>query len=281
MAFTIWYGYFIYPVIFGFEGKEAAEYSLKELDNVGTEEERLFLELLSEQSTTHQTDLGYKVIEQPYIEGRFHHIGFEVPEDKSSLCIRCHGNIPHDKSWEIRSFLNMHSFFLACETCHITSIDDHQDIAFRWYDKETSKIVSNPASLFEVSSQIESRKSISGFLNYGNYGAKITPVISQNDTFNRLYSDKQNSIVEKYLFEGSSLSPEKKTRFKTLLHKNIDKNPVKCEKCHQLQSPYIPFGNLGYPPSRVQELSHEELIEMIAKFKENYQQTEIQPGGIN
>ncbi|MCK4706510.1 MAG: hypothetical protein KAT90_13605, partial [Gammaproteobacteria bacterium] len=150
MAFTVWYGQFMYPLVFGFEGKHGAEVSLKELGHAGTEEEALFVKLISSKGETQTTDLGYRVIEQPYIEGRFHHIGFEVEKDSASVCVRCHGNVPHDKSKELRSFLNMHAFYAACETCHIRPVDDQPEWAFRWYSKKDGKLVTNPQALLDI-----------------------------------------------------------------------------------------------------------------------------------
>ena len=63
MAFTLWYGQFMYPLIFGFEGKEGAETSLKELAQAGTEEEKLFLRLIAEQTQTSKIDLGFKLMQ--------------------------------------------------------------------------------------------------------------------------------------------------------------------------------------------------------------------------
>ena len=97
MVFTVWYGYFMYPLIFGFEGKEEAAASLKEIGSAGTKEEEVFVRLITEQTQHKETDLGYRVIDQPYIEGRFHHIGFNIQKDNASICVHCHGNVPHDK----------------------------------------------------------------------------------------------------------------------------------------------------------------------------------------
>ena len=150
MGFTVWYGHFMYPLVFGFEGKEEAESSLKIMGGAGTEEEQLFINLIASQSKSDQTDLGYKVIDQPYIEGRFHHIGFEVEHDKVNICVRCHGNTPHSKAKDVRSFLNMHAFYTACETCHIRPDKKTDNLVFRWYNKQTGKISSNPLALVEI-----------------------------------------------------------------------------------------------------------------------------------
>ena len=58
MAFTVWYGHFMYPLIFGFEGKEEAAESIREIVKTESEEETMFSRLIAEQTKTSQTDLG-------------------------------------------------------------------------------------------------------------------------------------------------------------------------------------------------------------------------------
>jgi hypothetical protein len=147
MVFTVWYGYFMYPLIFGFEGKEQAAESLKEIIKTESEEETMFSRLIAEQTKTSQTDLGYRMIDESYIEGRFHHIGFTLQHDQTNICIRCHGSVPHDGSKETRSFLNQHAFYLACETCHSRPEAGAEAWTFNWYDKVTGDIRGNPRAL--------------------------------------------------------------------------------------------------------------------------------------
>ncbi len=158
MVFTAWYGYFMYPLIFGFEGKEEAAASLKDIGAAGTEEEEMFVKLIAEQTHRKTTNLGYRVIEQPYIEGRFHHIGFSIQKDEASICVSCHGNVPHDKTREIRSFLNMHTFYLACETCHSLPEESSDAWNFSWYSKDTGEIVKNPQVLVHIEDVVTTEK---------------------------------------------------------------------------------------------------------------------------
>jgi nitrate/TMAO reductase-like tetraheme cytochrome c subunit len=269
MAFTVWYGYFMYPLVLGFEGKEKAESSLKEMGHAGTEQERLFVNLIATKHKTDTTNLGYRVIEQPYIEGRFHHIGFEIQQDKTSSCIRCHGNTPHDKSKEVRSFLNMHAFYTACETCHIRPEGDQPKWTFRWYDKETGKVTVNPKALVEIEHEY-SHFNPSNYPTYGNYGAKIAPGKLSNGAFTFLKNENDVAFVERYLKEDIKLSEQQKSQIKRVIHKEINKKPIECNSCHQEQSPYIPFAELGYPPRRTAELTNTSVVGMIDKYKEFY-----------
>jgi hypothetical protein len=277
MVFTVWYGYFMYPLVFGFEGKEQAEVSLKEMGHAGTEEEILFVNLISSQGITKKTDLGYRVIEQPYIEGRFHHIGFEIQQDKASNCVRCHGNVPHDKSKEVRSFLNMHAFYTACETCHVRPEKSDAEVVFRWYDKETGELTVNPSVLVEIE-QAYAHPEETSYPTYGNYGAKIAPGVIEDDMFSFLRSEKDNVFIERYIKEQDLLSQQQKSQMKKVIHKEINKKPIECNQCHQEKDPYIPFAKLGYPPRRVDELTNTSVVGMIDKYKEFYIPNFLTPG---
>ncbi len=269
MVFTVWYGYFMFPLVFGFEGKEQAEVSLKEIGETVSDKERMFANMISEKSKKSRIDLDYRVIDQPYIEGRFHHIGFDIEQDDASNCVLCHGNVPHDKSKEVRSFLNMHAFYTACETCHIRPEKSETEVVFRWYDKKTGKATQNPVALVEIEQAYADAKDVS-YPTYGDYGAKIAPGIIEGDSFKFLHDDDDKAFVERYLKEEKLLSQKQKSQMKKLMHTGINKKPIECNQCHQEKNPYVPFAALGYPPRRVDELTNTSVVGMIDKYKEFY-----------
>ncbi len=269
MAFTLWYGHFIYPIIFGFEGKEAAEVSLKEIGQAGSEDERIYINLIAENVKTKTTDLGYKTIEQPYIEGRFHHIGFEIEEDKASTCTGCHGNVPHSKSVEIRSFLNMHTYYLACETCHANPEEDN-DFLYRWYDKETGQMVQNPVLITEIDTRYRSQKNESFYPVYGNYGTKIAPVTNQGSGDEFLHGNDEKQFITQYIVKRELLKPEEKSRMKKIIHRKVDDEPLLCDECHNNTSPHLDLVSLGYTKPRTKELESLAVIGMLKKYKQFY-----------
>lgn len=276
MIFTIWYGHFMYPLIFGFEGKEAAGLSLKkgrstDIDNgtAGTKEEQIFLRKSLEKTNERKvTDLGYRLIDQPYIKGRFHHIGFTIKQDKTNICTRCHGNAPHFESKETRSFLNMHSFYLACETCHSVPKNGEPAWVFRWYDKDTGKISENPRMLVDIENSFTHRHKKGEYMIYGDYGVKIAPSMNHNKTISFLYNEKDMAMVEEYINERDQLDLKQKSERNTLIHSKTSKRAVTCQNCHREKQPYIPFNELGYPPTRLRELTNNPVVGMLKKYNE-------------
>jgi hypothetical protein len=284
MAFTVWYGVFMYSLIFGFEGKEEAAASLLELTGGVemedlTEEEKMFTKLLSEQGARSETNLGFKVIEQPFIEGRFHHVGFQIQKDSASMCVKCHGNVAHNESKELRSFLNMHAFYLACETCHATPEEGDPPWQFRWYDKDTGEIVPNPTALADIEAIYASEDSIESYPTYGNYGAKIVPGAEESGGFKLLHGPKEMLFVEKFVAEQERLQPEQKSQMKTVIHRKVANDPVGCDGCHTQEDQYFSFAELGYPPTRERELTNTAVVGMIRKYKEFYIPSFLAPGG--
>lgn len=281
MIFTVWYGYFMFPLIFGFEGKEEAGSAFKqEEESDATDEEKMFEKLIQEQTQRKTTDLGYRVIDQPYIKGRFHHIGFNIQKDKASICVSCHGNVPHDKSREIRSFLNMHTFYLACETCHSLPESAEQQWDFTWYDKDNGAIIGNPQALIKIESMQTSAKVNPEYPVYGNYGAKIAPAVKTKNGIKLLHGKKEMAFANRYKKEQERLTAGKKSQMKKVIHRKVSKKPVHCKQCHQEKSPYIPFADLGYPPTRERELTNVGVVGMIRKYKTFYMPKLLNPGGV-
>ncbi|HHL39323.1 MAG TPA: cytochrome C [Deltaproteobacteria bacterium] len=266
MAFTVWYGTFITPIIFGHEEHEE-EIAEIEFDGAGTEEEKAFRKLLAEQRKTAVTDLGYRVVKEQYVKGHFHHVGFTVEPDKSNVCIRCHGDVPHDKAKAIRAFLNMHAFYLACETCHVRPARGEPAWVFRWYDKSTGKPIGNPPGL--VATEID---------KYGNYGAKIAPGVVEKGIFRFINGEKELAFVEEYIKKKDLLGPTEQSKMKKAFHRRVNEQPLLCDGCHTKKEPYLPFAKVGYPPHRINDLTSTEVVGMVNRYKEFYIPKMLLPG---
>ncbi|HFC52864.1 MAG TPA: hypothetical protein ENJ43_00320 [Gammaproteobacteria bacterium] len=260
MVFTVWYGYFIYPIIFAHSDSKHAE-MVEEKDSGKTEEELMFEKFLREQAKTSTTDLGYMVVKEQYVKGHFHHVGMTIEPDTGNVCIKCHGAVPHDKAKAIRGFLNMHAFFLACEVCHIPPKEGQPKWAFRWYQKSTGNVIANPPGL--VTTEID---------KYGNYGAKVAPgTLDDSGTFHLLNTQKERDFVDEYLQKKDLLGETEQSKMKKVIHRKVAEQPLLCEKCHTTEGkPYLPFAQLGYPPRRINALTSTEVVGMVKKYRKFY-----------
>ena len=90
---------------------------------------------------------------------------------------------------------------------------------------------------------------------------------------------KNKEFIERFLEEEKKLSTQQKSQMNEVLHKQISKEPVACDGCHNESDPYIPFAELGYPPRRVDELTTSSVVGMIEKYKEFFIPNFVSPGG--
>ncbi|MDO8948149.1 MAG: cytochrome b/b6 domain-containing protein [Desulfocapsaceae bacterium] len=168
------------------------------------------------------------------------------------VCVQCHGTFPHSKSPDVRSFLNMHNYFMACETCHVHQSDIETKMDYVWFDNQTDNRVD----------------ALTG--DSGVYGAKLVPILtSSTGKLQRLDHSSNEDFVREYQANKNKLTLEEKAKAKVVLHKDISKKPVQCTECHG-QKPYIDFATVGYTPERAQSLYRTEVADMINRYMKFY-----------
>ena len=200
-------------------------------------------------------DMFSKSIEQKLGADHFHILDETVYTDlhNAPTCLKCHGNFCHAKSEWLRSFYNMHTFFLACETCHIR-VKEEENVIFQWFDDKTGSL------LTEVTG------------SDGNYGAKIVPVKGNA----RLDIFPKEELALEYIMNEAGYSEEEKKRLQGELMAHISEEPVTCEECHHDKG-YIDFAALGYTPVVVENLSHISIVKLSKEYEEFHLPTMFDP----
>lgn len=207
--------------------------------------------------------LGYRVLEQQYIEGHFHHIGFDIGPDKISYCSSCHGDMPHNSVVkDLRAFLNMHAFFIGCQTCHSRLEGEQATGIYKWYDRETGEIIESPVNGSPP----------------GTYKAKIVPFVRENGSIVRIDTQERIDFVEQYRLNEKELSEGQRSKAKSMIHNVISKKPVMCEECHSVEKSLLPLQELGYPRRRVDSITSTEVVGMIKNYTKFYMPKMLNPG---
>ncbi len=197
-----------------------------------------------------------KTVERPLETGHFHILDEAVysDEDNAPMCLRCHGNFCHAESKELRAFYNMHSFYLACETCHIRP-QEGESFEFQWFDDKTGAAVT----------ELRGSK--------GSYGAKIVPLKGDE----RLDAFPKAALALEFMKMRDSYSEEQRKSIQDELMQHISKEAVTCKECHQKES-YLPLSTLHYSQSRVDQLVQLEVIKLVDEYTKFYLPTMFDPG---
>ncbi len=196
-----------------------------------------------------------KTIEEPLGADHFHILDETVYSDveNAPICLACHGNFCHVKNEMLRSFYNMHTFFLACETCHLRP-SAGEKLFFRWFDDKTGAVVEELVG------------------TDGNYGAKIVPFKNNQ----RLDTFPKEALALDYMKFKDTYTEDEKKRIQGELMEHIDQEPITCEECHCKES-YLNYADLGYTFVRSFELSRIEIVKISKEYEEFHLPTMFDP----
>lgn len=198
--------------------------------------------------------LGEWEFSEPKIPGHFHHIGRWYESDKWNFCIECHGPTPHSRKPNQRAFLNMHSLFISCNTCHVREQMEHPPTRFGWISLVNGQPCPNPEMVEGV---------------WGEYGAKIVP-LSAGDSPVPVTLKETEAFAAKYRKEMNGLSDRQKVISNKLIHKNCIEKPVNCSDCHKTQKGFLDYLSLGYSPERAAFLMSSEVADLASKYETFY-----------
>jgi cytochrome c553 len=196
-----------------------------------------------------------KTIERPLETGHFHILDETVYSDEQTapMCLRCHGHFCHTTSENLRAFYNMHSFYLACETCHIRP-QEGESFGFQWFDDTTGR------PLTEIQG------------TQGSYGAKIVPLREGS----RLDIFPKEELAREFMKMKDTYSDEERKRIQQELMQHISKEAVTCKECHRPEG-YLTLNTLGYSQSRMEQLAQLEVIKLIDDYTKFYLPTMFDP----
>ena len=268
MALTVFFIVVIWKVTFAHiieerhERNEAEEITKYKQEQVEKTKKTTFEKIILESEERVKHYLGYRILEEARIEGHFHHIGFDIGPDNRSYCVKCHGDMPHDAVKELRAFLNMHAFFVGCQTCHVKLEKAETTGVFKWYDRKTGEIVESPVSKNTP----------------GTYKAKLIPFEKVNGKLERVDSQERIDFANEYKSRERDLTEAQRSRAKKLIHQIVSKLPYICEDCHQKENPLLPLEAIGYSKERVDSITSTEVVGMIKNYTQFYMPSMLQPG---
>lgn len=185
----------------------------------------------------------------------FHNVDLKYNVDKINLCVSCHGDVPHTKKKEIRSYLNMHSYFMGCEVCHIRKDKVTEALTFKWYNKIDG-------ILYEK-------------IDIGNYLGDTQYKLNIYKGSDPLYGDKElKDFIVKFKENEINMQPSAKSAAVKAIHKIMDNvsNSVKCVECHtkKQEEAYLDLKKIGYSDIRINQILGNEVVGLVERYNKFY-----------
>lgn len=194
---------------------------------------------------------------------QFHHVmdNPDIPAEDQPTCFICHSKLPHSKTKKIRSMLNMHTNFFACEACHL-EIKEGEAVIYQWYSPE-GKAVEGP--FFGTSYDPET-----GELQHIHEEVfKIAPFyIKDEETVPTLHM-QQGDLARDYVKVRDQLTPEQREGVTKKFHVDILPKGPECQTCH-LADGILDFKQLGFSEKRIVDLENLSIKGIITKYDEFY-----------
>jgi hypothetical protein len=225
-------------------------------------------EILLEGETEKTLYRGYRFIQEKKVKDHYHRIELDIAPDQTSHCITCHGDLPHGESVHIRSFLNMHNLYFACETCHIRPPEGQERLYYYWSHRSDGQMVSNPAI---------------GDHPIDALDIKLTPCVRciKKPTQEDCDAAKEHSAELMADIQKNNTSASDKKEVLKQIHITIAEKPVACDECHNKENPFLPLHEAGYTDRRIALVASDQITKMINEYEEFYTPKFLEPGAQN
>jgi hypothetical protein len=208
----------------------------------------------------------------------FHKRAKQQETAKQPLCLLCHMALPHRKNERSRTFMNMHSRTIACETCHLRPKDI--PLEYRWlaYDgPEAGRELPPRSTVVEhehEQSNDNSKKRRKGKIKKvplaPQPGARIAPFF--NDELVLLFKDDAFARQVERKWE---LTEDERGELKALLHAPLEKEGPACQHCHGKENPLLNIEALGATERQVKALQQNTITRFFARFKKEDERIRI------
>jgi hypothetical protein len=183
--------------------------------------------------------------------------------DKNSFCSTCHLLPPHKENKRKRSFLNMHSQYISCETCHFQP--DNVQLEYRWlnFNDNSNNNISNKAT-----AQNSNNKRITPF-----YNNEAVIIFSDHELAIKAKEiwQKESGGKESPTNESSTEVTLEKAKLKLRLHAPLSKEGPKCLACHTNKDPFLDLALLGFNKEEIVKLQQHSIPRFFSRYTKDEQ----------
>ena len=249
--------------------------------------EGLYLKVLNNTSlTTEQTQKSLKKVEEHKevtLRGDlsvppFHKRGQISDSLEHSFCTTCHMSPPHTKSERTRTFMNMHTQYIACETCHFRP--ENVQLSYQWQDTRDASLVRVKPELFrqvlkpeeKTKKTLPAKKVITKAAKGINPFYKISPYYQEQAV--PLRNTEAFAQETKKMWQQDSRLDMKAER-RALIHAPLSEKGPECKACHTDKDALLDLADLGATAYQMEKIQNNIISQFFARYKEKDQRIRI------
>lgn len=201
----------------------------------------------------------------------FHKRGeWEQDSLSRTFCTGCHLSPPHTKSIRARAFLNMHTQFIACETCHMRP--ENVKFDYQWFDYRNQQIVKPSVKLFrQIISPDDAPKKGEKKLRVTDVMIKIVPFLDNKMTLIL----RDNEFAKKSLDIWKKGTLEERVKRRAKIHAPLKEEGPECNDCHQSEQPMLDLKALGANDKQRRNMQNHIVPQFFKRYMEDEQKIRI------
>ncbi len=214
----------------------------------------------------------------------FHQRGEVDDSLGNSFCTTCHMTPPHTKNMRTRTFMNMHTRYVACETCHFRP--EGVELTYQWQDTRDASSVPAQSKLFrqglkpvkelkvseEVTPNKEQKIEKKPKPKPKDPFIKISPYYQQQAV--ALRKDTTFAIETKNIWQQKGLTEEKHKR-RALVHAPLSVKGPQCKACHTDEKSLLNLTALGATAYQAEKIQNNIVTQFFSRYKDEKQRIRI------
>lgn len=187
-----------------------------------------------------------------------------------TFCTGCHLSPPHTKNLRSRAFMNMHTQFIACETCHLRP--EKQAISYQWFDYRNQQPVPPKPELFrQIMDKKDQPKREEAKQRVTDPLIKIIPVINERPSL--IFNDHEFAKKTQSIWKDGTF--EEKVQQRAKIHVVLEEKGPKCDACHQTENPMLDLKALGANSMQVTSMQNHIVPQFFKRYSEDDQKIRI------
>ncbi|MDM8567784.1 hypothetical protein QUF74_19320 [Candidatus Halobeggiatoa sp. HSG11] len=157
------------------------------------------------------------------------------------FCTLCHNTLAHRKNIAVRSFLNAHSRFISCETCHF--LPKNVSLTYRWLQNDAS---------IENEENTHLQPHPAAHLSPFSQGM---PVV--------LFP--KHSFFQKIKSKWKDLPNSEQIQLTAKIHAPLKEKGISCKSCHDADQKMLELARIGASQKQQQAIEQNKIAHLLDK----------------